>query len=605
MLMLRLFLLMTLTLSVFWILTFHSVALGTYTLPLGHYVFEQLPIKQPSIVEVSWNSTGNVSVMVMNQGQFTQFLNGSNPYQGAISLARSGTLLYLATQGTYYVVAYAYLQDVNVSLNYSVEPANVTFTLFPFYSEIYTLNLTYPFNLHVFFVSNSTLEVMISNLQNQTVFLSKGTHLSSGNFVNATLTLPAGEYNVKVSNLLNYTVPVYGFVTYSSVYPNPFSQSREYFPMGIASYGIYNRSGTPVPYTVRAPVVLGWVNVSSILAHDSSARILNVSPYSASLQLNVPLVVYTGQGNQTYWVQNVAEFLTNDSVLCYQSSVLNVTSVNATLTNNSITGRGAVYPPFQNGFYYTYITRNYTYHLPLSLELSVNVSVLQGLGVQLKFWVLVIQNGSQYPMKGLTFDSVLVKVPAKKAFLYVSGYQTPVSINYYDAELVFGGGGNGAIATFKQLNAYLALFYYNGSLRPFPSVYSFGGDTAEASTNVNVIYTGNFVLATVGNEDPAFLTNSFSPKLPVVHPNLVTNTTPQVSNTTNTSGPTKSTNTSSGTSKENTSVGVTNTSNVHPPMSASGSRNVVNEYLLVPVVILIVAVYLWFRRRGRRPTLNL
>jgi len=235
----------------------------------------------------------------------------------------------------------------------------------------------------------------------------------------------------------------------------------------------------------------------------------------------------------------------------------------------------------------------------------VNVSVLQGLGVQLKFWVMVIQNGSQYPMKGLTFDSVLVKVPAKKAFLYVSGYQTPVSINYYDAELVFGGGGNGAIATFKQLNAYLALFYYNGSLRPFPSVYSFGGDTAEASTNVNVIYTGNFVLATVGNEDPAFLTNSFSPKLPVVHPNLVTNTTPQVSNTTNTSGPTKSTNTSSGTSKENTSVGVTNTTNVHPPMSASGSRNVVNEYLLVPVVILIVAVYLWFRRRGRRPTLNL
>ncbi|MEM2662946.1 MAG: hypothetical protein QW665_06765, partial [Metallosphaera sp.] len=88
------------------------------TLSAGQYEYFPLNVNTTEILSYSWNSTGSVAVMVMNQTQLQEFLNGTgSPYKGLVILNSSFSNQVLLTPGKYYFVLYAYLQQV--TLQYS------------------------------------------------------------------------------------------------------------------------------------------------------------------------------------------------------------------------------------------------------------------------------------------------------------------------------------------------------------------------------------------------------------------------------------------------------------------------------------------------------
>jgi thermopsin len=106
---------------------------------------------------------------------------------------------------------------------------------------------------------------------------------------------------------------------------------------------------------------------------------------------------------------------------------------------------------------------------------------------------------------------------------------------YYDTELVFGGGGNGEVTTFKNISATLGLFYLqNNEYVEFPSYYTFGGDTAEATTNVHVTFTPQgYAELSVGKPDLTYvvINSPLTPKIETSTSGAVQTTTTQSSTT--------------------------------------------------------------------------
>jgi thermopsin len=97
----------------------------------------------------------------------------------------------------------------------------------------------------------------------------------------------------------------------------------------------------------------------------------------------------------------------------------------------------------------------------------------------------------------------------QSAYFYVAGNATAPNGDFYDSEFVFGGQGNGEATTFTQFGASLGLFYgdsVTGAQTAYPSLYSFGANTAEGAYNLHVSYTGNgFSSVSVGNSNYVYL----------------------------------------------------------------------------------------------------
>ncbi|TRN01433.1 hypothetical protein DJ527_05505 [Sulfolobus sp. F1] len=232
----------------------------------------------------------------------------------------------------------------------------------------------------------------------------------------------------------------------------------------------------------------------------------------------------------------------------------------------------------------------------------------------------VLQNGSVLNNPRVyTFDTILIHDPlAEASALVVSGNAyTPVGAhsiigNYYDAELVFGGGGNGEITTFKQLSAELGLYYYNvttGSYVPFPSYYSFGADTAEATYNVHVNYLGNgLVTVSTGKLDLMYLStqsNSFTTTTTTTTQSTSTTTSTTTTTTTQSTSSTTTTTTSSTT--ETSVSSSTESSSIHSIINSTTSINSTSTSpqasselglgIIILLIIIIVAAIVLLRRR--------
>jgi Thermopsin. len=229
-------------------------------------------------------------------------------------------------------------------------------------------------------------------------------------------------------------------------------------------------------------------------------------------------LVINNDDNSTWilWPQDVLVFLTNESIVLYHDNVFNMTNPAATLTNQSIKGDGYVEPSPQGGNYYGNYNSSpcFTYSLPFSGYLVMNESVVKGKGVLITFSVIVLENGSSTILSSQTFDKVLVVDPnVSSAYFQVNGKEytpagpTGLFRSYYDTELVFGGGGNGEVTTFENISATLGLFYLqNNEYVEFPSYYTFGGDTAEATTNVYVNFTPQgYAELSVGKPDLTYV----------------------------------------------------------------------------------------------------
>jgi thermopsin len=388
----------------------------------------------------------------------------------------------------------------------------------------------------------------------------------NGTASNRTLRVSPGSYDVLVY--------AYGMTANASldltVLPNnplSFGPLPSPEPVGIASYGITNRSGIDAPYEVASTDVIGVARVSSIAAFNSTAGSVGANPSGATLQLNSVLVVNEkGGAAQAYWCQNTPDFVTAASQVALADNVWNY-STSGFLSNDSITsegGGGYVSTFQQNGnteYFYAYGESNVTYALPLGMVLLINATAKPGTGVLVQFgaWMtggtLGVRSGTDW------FDNVTINDPtATNAYFLTAGNNTTPIGTFYDTELVFGGEGGGEATSFTQLSATLGLFYANGTsnlMSAFPSYFSFGQDTAESADNLMVSYRGNGgASVSVGPPNYDYLggaSGSFS--LASVENSLGVTGTPANSSTTSASSATEGTTTTSSTTSSSSGTG--------------------------------------------------
>lgn len=286
-------------------------------------------------------------------------------------------------------------------------------------------------------------------------------------------------------------------------------------PTGLASFGLTNSSGLVSAYTVRSHMLVGSANISSLEVYYPNASSYNVSSHGASLQLNAMLVASSPSAERVYWVQDVAVFETNIGRLLFANNIWNMSGPGATLTNSSISSTSGGYvSETQRGAVYGSGTPNYTYVLPLGFRLIVAERVLGGVGVEVGFGAQLVENGTRVYAPILWFDNATIHLEGVlEAYFLVDGERLapPPATGerglYYDAELVFGGEANGAQTNFTALSCTIGLFYgANGTLKDFPTYYSFGADTAEGAYDLHVKYLGaGLASVTVGRPDYRYL----------------------------------------------------------------------------------------------------
>ncbi|MGP8057775.1 MAG: thermopsin family protease [Nitrososphaerales archaeon] len=287
-------------------------------------------------------------------------------------------------------------------------------------------------------------------------------------------------------------------------------------PSGVASFGLFNDSGNLFPYTIQTDEIVGVARVSALYAYNATAMSVDSTVSGTTLQLNSMLVIKQMDGSdQVYWCQNTPDFVTATLNLASSDSIWNA-SASGLLSNATVTsegGIGAVHSFYLYGrtqYSYVYESSNSSYSLPLNLAILMKESVSQGEGVLVQMGLQALGRGTGPPAPISWFDNVTIHdLGAQEVYFLVSGNQTTPNGRFYDAELIFGGEGNGESTSFPQMNASLGLFYAggsSGSFAAFPSYFSFGLDTAEAADNLHVTSSGNgFSQLTVGAPDYTYL----------------------------------------------------------------------------------------------------
>ncbi|MGA2875782.1 MAG: thermopsin family protease [Nitrososphaerales archaeon] len=393
----------------------------------------------------------------------------------------------------------------------------------------------------------------------------------NGTSVQNTVPIPPGQYFLVFYSYYSRANIQYGYV----VTPNtPLSYGAIQGPLasGIASFGIANNSGVVTSYEIKTNEIVGVANISSMQVYTRDASQYGVTVTGATLQLNAELVINDNNaGAKVYWVQNVPDFETGPSQVSFGDEIWNWTDLagylsNQTVTSTNLNNGGAVYPAGQgNGgpYVYNYNGNNDTYTLPLNFALLMKETILPKTGVLVQVGYMLTANGTAISPKTNWFDNVTIVDPAvQTAYFDVSGNSTtPIGL-FYNAELVFGGEGNGATAHFTQLGASLGLFYQNsasptGILSSFPTYYGFSGDTGESADDLVVTYSNGIASIGTGvNPNYSYLGSAS------LSMNLQSSTT--TSSTTTTSSSTSSVSSTSSTTTASSSTTSSKTTSTTP-----------------------------------------
>jgi len=425
--------------------------------------------------------------------------------------------------------------------------------------------------------------------------LSDSVYLLNGTSAHDTIHEPLGTYYLVLFAYGNTANATYGLQSFpiDPYYATPLNPPQ---PTGVASFGLYNQSGNAVPYQVETSEVVGVASVGALDAYNASAAADSSNISGATIQLNSILVVNESGGQQqVYWTQNTPDFVTATSQVAYGDNLWNF-SVSGDETNSTITSPdgGYVSPNTgSNGDYYSQEISNSTYAFPFVLALLMNETVVPGTGVVVGMGAQMLQNGSAPATPVVWFDSITIHdATAQDAYFLVSGNQTTPNGLYYDTELIFGGENNGEPTDFTQLTASLGIFYFNdatGVLDSFPSLYSFGGDTAEAADNLQVSYSGSgFSQVTTGTPDYQYLGTASGT---LAYPLSLSNMTLPSSSLTQTS----SASTQSATSTASSQTSVQSSSSATASTTALG----LSYLLMLSLAAAVAAVTIGYGTRSR------
>jgi len=449
----------------------------------------------------------------------------------------------------------------------------------------------------------------LSSFNNSLSDLADSVFLQNGTTVQHSIHEPLGAFDLVFyayggTANVSYSYQTYPTDPYFSV-PLPAPE-----PTGVTSFGLYNVSGGAVPYQIETNQVVGIADISSMQAHNASAASVQSNVSGATIQLNSVLVVNEQGGRQqVYWAQDTPDFVTAASQVAYGDNVWNF-SVSGFLSNSTVTSAdgGLVAPNTgSTGDYYSQEASNSTYAFPLVLALLINETTTPGQGVLVQMGAQMLQNGSAASTPVNWFDAITIHDPtAQSAYFLVSGNQTTPNGLFYDTELVLGGENNGEATDFTQLSASLGIYYYNsttGVLDSFPSLYSFGGDTAEAADNVQVSYSGSgLAQVSTGTPDYVYLgTASGSLSLPLSISQITTSTT--------TSGSTSSQSSSSSsqvtTTTQSTSESLVQSTTSSSSQAGSSLSLPISYIITVLLAASVIALTLTFGSRARNQRLTL
>lgn len=268
-------------------------------------------------------------------------------------------------------------------------------------------------------------------------------------------------------------------------------------PVGIASYGLYPAGSEYYDYTIETDKIMANATINSLLAYENSSSLPPASDSmcitgreyqpsrtdmqnGANLQINAMMQVNTTAGSQMIWLQNTARFNTGQMMVNMPHDIVaNITSGG---NENIAYGNGIVNSP-QNGVeYYEYEGTCYKYTLPLTVTFEIDVHKISRNLVQ-----AVFKNDNN------VFDTVNLPIPnVESAHMVVTPNRHGIP---YDAEFVWTGYCCSQESTFVQMNSTLSMYYQgdDNKLHEFPSLYTFGADTAETASNLLVERVGHVI----------------------------------------------------------------------------------------------------------------
>jgi len=376
-----------------------------------------------------------------------------------------------------------------------------------FYYPIYSSNQY----LNIYFNSSIPLNFYIMDQQDYLNFQFGGNfnpiYQEYTNYINQSIYLPSGNYYIVIYNNHNVRNAYYYFI-YSLTNQ---SENVIYSPIGISDYGIYINNGNIYGYNIITNEVIGEVYLNNFSSYVDPLCSNNfIGEDSGSIQLNAVLELTNGQ---YYWLQNVLlinntggyfEFADNiwnsTSENSYSSSVLaNILILsNSYISGDLINGNGIVNNYGLNSFY-AYETNNFVLQYPLNVYLIINIT-------QNNYYP-EIQFGYSFDGQNIYwYDNVTLLIPSYGSIVISPSFTN--SNNIEDLELVIGGPGYGTCIDINNISGYLGLYYlYNNQyLTPDPSIFNFGINTAEYSSNINEnIISQGFVNLSEGPFYPEYL----------------------------------------------------------------------------------------------------
>lgn len=482
-------------------------AINAYqTLGAGYFLSSNVTVGANGGVVAGLDTNPNVTLLVIPSSELNAYINAGGVQELYNRSVGSGIYLIPLAPGTYSVVFQ------------SEGPTELAVGAAPYTNGDYKLvnlngNYGYQFGTGNYSMVNVTV-LTSSDFATNPISVN-----SSDEYLNITsdavieylnLSVGRGQHTIYFSSGRQEELFVSTNSSMQLVDPLSEIEPGENYPIGVASYGLYNVSGTLVPYQVSTDEILGTANITSLSA-TTEGNVQNVSEYGASLQLNVELDTNYAGGSRVYWLQDVADFNTSDNTVYFVDNIWNNTLPVAGLSNVTFEGSGNVSScgecnstPFYV-YSYPYLSINYSF--PLSVKLLIFENQTQQ-GTMLNFAYQLLRNGNQSIQPLIYYDKVLLPGTYNSTILVTPYYTTPGGGEYlgnnYDAELVFGGEASGSTSVFSRMGATMWIYYLeNGMVTPFPSAYTFGLSTAESARGVKVTPGGYGGIASTGRPDYA------------------------------------------------------------------------------------------------------
>lgn len=498
---------MKLLLAAFFVLVIGTVNAYQY-LTAGGFLYNNITVGKNMSIVAGVDASGQVQMIILRQSNFRQWFHGYPTQMVVNETVGSGIYVKNLSAGNYVVI---------FSVDYPENVSSFSFGIERGLGKIITIAGTYRYPLYL--GNYSLVNVSLLTDRNFQKFPMSINFSGQLGFLNGDGNYDS-MYNISLNRGEHYftfysTTPTEAFLIVKALNQTidplgGFFVGQDY-PVGVVSYGVFNKSGALLPYQISTNGIVGNANISDISARDFNLSDNN-SAFGASLQLNIEMNTEVGGRSQVFWLQNVVDFNTSQKSYYFVSNIWNNTYPAANMENGTAAGMGNVTVCAVCGnqaFYaYSYPEYLFNYSLPFNIKLVILENQTEN-GTLASFGYQVLKNGSDGMGPLVFYDKVLFPGAVNSSFLVTPFYFTPslgnLSGNYYDAELVFGGESGGAQSYFSRLAATAWIYYYqNGTLVPFPSAYTFGEDTAETAANLRTVTSGygNGGFITTGRLNP-------------------------------------------------------------------------------------------------------